>query len=56
MVKNFPIKVKCPKCGQMFIVTRTHCVYCNFPNPNFPLKDKILPKGESVEIDGRNII
>jgi len=55
MVKNFPIKVKCPKCGQMFIAG-TNCVFCVCPYPILPLKDKMLPKGEPTEIDGRNVV
>lgn len=63
MGKNFSIKVKCPLCGQMLDVTREreeifNCYFCDKP---LVFKDSVLfrtllPKGESVEIDGRCVL
>ena len=63
MVKDFSIKVKCPMCGQILDVTKErresfNCYFCNAP---LVFKDSItfrtlLPRGEPVEINGRNVI
>jgi len=63
MVKNFSIKVKCPKCGRVLDVTkeRRDCFNCYFCNAPLVFKDKalfrtLLPKGEPREIDGRYVL
>lgn len=59
MVKDFSIKIECPMCGAKLNVTNERRVSFNCYVCGQPLvftNNVYLPKGEPIEIDGRNVV